>query len=140
MIAECILKPSPLSSNTRATHRQEQGRLAEQMAVDLLVAQGATVLFRNWRRPQGELDIVARHGDTCVFVEVRSRTGTERGHALETVTRAKRAQVMRAARLFLAEEAMAASNYRFDVVAVTFSADGTALECQHVPNAFTTND
>ena len=120
--------------------RQELGRVAEQLASDLLSARGATILFRNWRRPQGELDIVALEGRTCVFVEVRSRTGTDRGHALETVTQAKRAQVIRAARLFLAEESVAAESFRFDVVAVTFSACGEALECLHLPNAFTTND
>ena len=103
-------------------------------------ARGAHVLFRNWRRPQGELDLVALEGDTCVFVEVRSRTGLESGHPLETVTAAKRAQVVRAARLFLAEEAVPAANFRFDVVAVTFDGAGDVTECLHVPAAFTTTD
>lgn len=81
-----------------------------------------------------------REGDTCVFVEVRSRTGTDRGHPLETVTRAKRAQVVRAARHFLAEETVSATDFRFDVVAVTFDDEGAMVELVHVPDAFTTNE
>lgn len=114
--------------------------MAEGLAAERLAEQGAEILFRNWRRPEGELDIVALEGDVCVFVEVRSRTGTERGHALETVTAAKRSQVVRAARHFLAEETVKAAGYRFDVVAVTFSESGDVLEFQHVPAAFTTDD
>lgn len=130
-----MLKPP-----SRRPTRPELGRAAEQRAVNLLEARGAQILFRNWRRPQGELDVVALEGDTCVFVEVRSRTGVERGHPLETVTASKRAQVVRAARLFLAEESVSAPCFRFDVVAVTFAEDGEVTECVHVPEAFTTND
>ena len=70
---------------------------------------GLRIVARNWRRPEGELDIVADDGGTCVFVEVRSRTGEDRGHALEAITPQKRARVIRAARLYLDAEAPAAA-------------------------------
>jgi putative endonuclease len=92
---------------------------------------------RNWRRPEGELDIVADDRGTCVFVEVRSRTGEQQGHPLESITPHKRARVIRAARLYLEAEAPAASGFRFDVVAVTFDPEGR-LEpvVVYLPNAF----
>jgi len=71
-----------------------------------------------------------------VFVEVRSRTGESQGHPLEAITAHKRAQVVRAARLFLATEPFAATGYRFDVVAVTFWSDEREPELAYVPDAF----
>jgi putative endonuclease len=106
------------------------------MACVCLVARGMRIVERNWRRPEGEIDVVADDGGTCVFVEVRSRTGEERGHALESVTPRKRGQVIRAARLYLAHEAPAAAGYRFDVVGVTFFDDGRPPDVSYVPNAF----
>jgi putative endonuclease len=71
-----------------------------------------------------------------VFVEVRSRTGEEHGHALEAITPQKRARVVRAARLYLDAETPAAGGYRFDVVAVTFWDDGRPPDLVHIANAF----
>ena len=77
------------------------GRTAESLAAAHLEAMGLRVVARNWRRPEAELDIVADDGGTCVFVEVRARTGNELGHPLESITAQKRAHVIRSARLYL---------------------------------------
>ena len=116
--------------------RSVSGRAAETLAVAQLETAGLRIVARNWRRPEGELDIVADDGGTCVFVEVRSRTGEDHGHALEAITPQKRARVVRAARLYLDAETPAASGFRFDVVAVTFWEDGRRPEVVHIPNAF----
>jgi putative endonuclease len=112
------------------------GRHAESLAAAHLEAIGLRVVARNWRRPEAELDIVADDDGTCVFVEVRSRTGEDHGHPLEAITPHKRARVIRAARLYLNQETPAAAGYRFDVVAVTFWTDGREPDVVHVPNAF----
>jgi putative endonuclease len=119
--------------------RPGRGRLAEALAAARLEELGLRILVRNWRitgREGGEIDIVADDGGTCVFVEVRSRTGEARGHALEAVTHRKRAHVIRAARLYLAAECPVASGYRFDVVAVTFWQDDREPELTYVRDAF----
>jgi len=116
--------------------RGAAGRTAESLAAAALEAAGLRIVARNWRRPEGELDIVADDRGTCVFVEVRSRTGVDRGHALEAITPQKRAQVIRAARLYLDAEAPSANGFRFDVVAVTFWDDARTPDVVHVPNAF----
>ena len=116
--------------------RSVAGRQAETLAAAHLAAAGLRIVARNWRRPEGELDIVADDGGTCVFVEVRSRTGEDRGHALETITPQKRARVVRAARLYLDAEAPVAAGFRFDVVAVTFWDDGRQPDVVHIANAF----
>lgn len=112
------------------------GRRAEAAAAALLEAKGLRIVARNWRLPTGELDLVADDGGTCVFVEVRSRTGTAFGHPLEAVTAHKRARVVRAARHYLAEVGPKADGFRFDVVGVLFATTDAEPECFHVPNAF----
>jgi putative endonuclease len=116
--------------------RAGTGRRAEDLAAEHLRARGYRILARNWRRPEGELDIVADDGGTCVFVEVRSRTGEEHGHPLEAVSARKRAQIIRAARLYLDAESPRAEAYRFDVIGVLFGPDGQTLECLHIEDAF----
>ena len=125
----------------RLASRPGTGRRAEDLAAALLEQAGLRIVVRNWRRPGGELDIVADDAGTCVFVEVRSRTGEDQGHALESISPAKQAQVIRAARLYLAEGGGGAAGYRFDVVAVTFDPAGQgAPELLHVANAFEVGD
>jgi putative endonuclease len=119
--------------------RPGTGRRAEALAAELLERLGLRIVARNWRRPEGELDLVADDAGTCVFVEVRSRTGSEQGDPLESITPRKRAQVIRAARLYLDDEPARASAYRFDVVGVTFPPDGGEPSLRHIPDAFDLN-
>jgi uncharacterized protein (TIGR00252 family) len=95
----------------RSNGRASLGTLAEQLAAAHLEASGFRIVARNWRRPTGELDLVADDEGTCVFVEVRSRTGRDFGDPLEAVDRRKQAQVIRAARLYLTEVPTPAASY-----------------------------
>lgn len=115
------------------------GQRGEALAAAYLEERGYTIVARNWRRPEGEIDLVVARDGLCVFVEVRSRTGVERGHPLETVNASKRARVLRAARLYLDEEKPPAAVFRFDVVGVTFSLDDTPPEILHIEDAFQSN-
>jgi putative endonuclease len=130
-------------SSDRLAARPGTGRHAEELATAFLEKAGLRVVARNWRRPEGELDIVADDAGTCVFVEVRSRTGTALGHPLESITPEKQRHVIRSARLYLSElfglteTSAPAAGYRFDVVAVTFDPEGNAApELVHIPDAF----
>src|SRR5438876_10978941 len=78
------------------------GEKAEALAADFLKARGVTILERNFRRRCGELDLVARDGDTRVFVEVRLRTRSDFGGAAASITARKRARMAAAAGLYLA--------------------------------------
>jgi putative endonuclease len=109
------------------------------LAAELLERAGMSIRARNWRRPEGEIDLIGDDGGVCVFVEVRARTGEEHGHPLEAVGGRKRARVIRAARLYLSSEdldAVAPKGFRFDVVGVLFREDGGEPELHHVVNAF----
>ena len=125
-----------MSRSARWGGRPDTGRRAEELAAGELERMGFRIIARNWRRPEGELDLVAEDQGLCVFVEVRSRTGVEQGDPLESITPRKRARVIRAARLFLDGETVQATGYRFDVVGVTFFEDGREPTVTYVPAAF----
>jgi len=82
--------------------RAGAGAAAEALAERFLVERGLSIVERNWRRRCGELDLVARDGDTLVFVEVRLRRGGGHGGAGASITAAKRARIAAAAGLYLA--------------------------------------
>jgi putative endonuclease len=83
----------------------------------MLERAGYLIVERNFRCKAGELDIVARDGDTLCFVEVRSRADRAHGHAAETVGRKKQLQVARVAHYYLAVRNPVFVHARFDVVA-----------------------
>ena len=119
------------------------GRWGEDVAARHLVAAGLVILDRNWRCSAGEIDIVARDGRTLVFCEVKALVsrpgGPSAGPAspLEAVGPAKRAQVRRVARAWLAARGgAAASDLRFDVIGVILSPLGDVLALEHVEGAF----
>lgn len=97
----------------------ETGAVAEDRAARLLRARGYAIVERNFRCRLGELDIIARDGDTLAFVEVRSRADDRHGHAAEAVGPRKRRQVARVAAYYVGIRRPACRDMRFDVVAIT---------------------
>ena len=81
--------------------RQAKGTAAEQLAADYLVRQGLFVIERNFRVKGGELDLICRDGKTTVFVEVRLRSRGDFGGAAASITAAKQARLILAARHWL---------------------------------------
>ena len=79
------------------------GADAEQLAADFLVAKGMHIVARNFRTRFGEIDLVARDGESLVFVEVRLRTNDYFGGAADSVDVPKRSRVVAAARSYLAQ-------------------------------------
>jgi len=107
------------------------GRYGEQLAAHHLRRTGLTLLARNWRCPEGELDIVARDGDVLVFCEVKTRSSTAFGWPAEAVGSAKAARLRRLAASYLAEQRpMTRGGFwpdvRFDVVSVVQQRSGVA--------------
>lgn len=80
----------------------QAGAQAEALAARFLERRGLTIVARNVRCRLGEIDLIARDGETLVFVEVRLRRRRDYGGAAESITAAKRARIRAAAELYLA--------------------------------------
>jgi putative endonuclease len=94
------------------------------------------VLYRNYRGPRGgEIDIVARDGQTLSFVEVKTRTRKGYGRPLDAVDRNKQQLIERGANAWLNLLGKRDLVWRFDVVEVILC-DGELAEVNVVNNAF----
>ncbi|HWT16413.1 MAG TPA: YraN family protein [Patescibacteria group bacterium] len=94
-----------------------------------LVAQGLRPLARQVRFRLGEIDLVMLHGDVLVFVEVRYRASASHGDGLDSITKAKRQKLVRAASLFLqGQPRYANAACRFDVVSVSGASTDPAFD------------
>lgn len=103
---------------TRRAEHLQKGREAEDRALLYLQQQGLRCLARNVRSRYGEIDLVMDEHGTLVFVEVRYRSPSHFGGALESVDARKRARLMAAAQWYLCSRHVEAPA-RFDVVGVT---------------------
>ncbi len=108
-----------------------RGEAAEALAAEFLRGQGLIITTRNYRCRFGEIDLVARDGGTLVFVEVRRRESDVFGGAAESITAAKRARLIRAARHYLAR-GRGAPPCRFDAVLIR----GEPPRIEWLKNAF----
>jgi putative endonuclease len=116
-------KTQPTRDSKTQPKRGIDGAEAETLAATFLVERGLTIVERNWRRRCGELDLIARDGDTVVFVEVRLRRRADFGGAGASITAAKQARLVKTAGLYLARFSRAPA-CRFD--AILFDALGPA--------------
>lgn len=110
------------------------GEDGEDLACRHLRKQGYTILERNYCCRVGEIDVVARDGDTVVFVEVKERGGASHGGAVEAVTRSKRRRVIKAAQRWAASHGASEHLVRFDVVAIDWQ--GGKPVVRHEQGAF----
>jgi putative endonuclease len=111
------------------------GRDGERFAVSCLREAGYTIIARNYRCRYGELDIVARHQGSVVFVEVKTRSGETYGAPEEAVSPAKKRRLVRLAHAFCAARGMQTLPARFDVVSVRYR-KGVGMRADIIVNAF----
>jgi putative endonuclease len=101
---------------------QAIGRTAEDLAHRYLQGQGLIVISRNWRTPSGsgEVDLIARDGDTLVFVEVKSRTTDQVSAPDRAIDEEKRSRLRRAAWRYVDLSGHDRKFVRFDLINVVF--------------------
>lgn len=120
--------------------RQALGRIGEAAAVDLLRRRGYRILTRNFRCPLGEIDLVAEHRGTTVFVEVKTRTTQKYGDPFDAVTPLKQHRLTRLATYYLKGRNRLDHPARFDAVAATVTLDGQVVRLDLLMNAFDAAD
>jgi putative endonuclease len=115
------------------------GQFGEDLAARHLSNAGLDVLERNWRCPEGELDIIALEGAVLAFVEVKTRSTLAYGDPAEAVTPVKAARIHRLAMRWLDEHRTSTGlgwpELRFDVVSIVRLAPG-GPSVRHLRGAF----
>lgn len=109
--------------------KDDRGRAGEQRAARFLADAGFALVDRNWRVPQGEIDIVAVRGRDLVVVEVKTRRTEQFGHGFAAVDDRKRARLWRLSCAWAAAhpELARGRRLRLDVIAITGPNPDTAV-------------
>jgi putative endonuclease len=115
------------------TSKQVVGRWGEDAAVTYLVANGYTVLVRNFRSAHGEIDIVAIREGLLIFVEVKTRKSHAFAYPEASVTRRKQTCLLSAAEDYLQSHPDSVDSWQFDVIAVEGRPGGKA-KIEHFEN------
>jgi putative endonuclease len=126
--------PPPELRWGRGLNNRLSGTWGEELALRYLRRRGYTLVERNYRTRYGEVDLIVRHHDTLVFVEVKTRRGVGFGDPLEAVTPRKPATIRALAERYLSEREPDLDEVRFDVVGI-LAGDG-APRVTHIENAF----
>ena len=125
--------------NTTKSVNRKKGNLIETEASAYLCREGYEILARNYAYRGGELDIVARDGETVVFVEVKSVWTTGQGNPAARVNALKQHKIWNTACHFLyTQKDKAPQGFdtpcRFDVLSVR--AYQKPMQFEHFKNAF----
>ncbi len=115
--------------------RAGRGVWGEQAAARFLRKQGYKILVRNYGSKWGEIDLVCRHQETLVFVEVKARAMDAWAAPAAAVTATKQRRLIRTAYAYLQELKRDDIPVRFDVVEVDLRDDGTST-CRLISHAF----
>src|SRR5437879_9981733 len=125
--------PSKASSQPQHLRRGAHG---EKLASRFLRREGYKILYRNFKgRSGGEIDIVCRHNDTLVFVEVKTRTREDFGRPFTAVDRNKQKRIARGGLAWLRLLNNPDILFRFDVVEVIIG-EGTQPHVEIIRNPF----
>ena len=139
MSAGTIPYPPPFLQASQGTYRKmkrkDTGILGEKLARDFLKKQGYRILETNYRCSQGEIDIVAKHKDSLVFIEVRTKTSLEFGSPEESITPAKKERMKATALHYHQTHNNLPLLWRVDVVAVELNQKGRLSRIELIENA-----
>ncbi len=113
------------------------GDMYEQKACEYLISKGYEVLERNYCIRGAEIDIIAKKGDTIVFVEVKARISSNSQEPLEAITETKKKRISRAALIYLRSKSIDVDSVRFDAIGIKNTGKEELIE--HVENAFCPN-
>ena len=113
------------------------GRAGEAAAVDILRSLGYEIVRTNFRVREGEIDVVARHRDQTVFVEVKTRRSSSYGLPEESLSKAKIGRLITAAQSYLEQTGEPDSDWRIDLLAIEMDSAGHVLRSNLIENAVT---
>jgi len=99
------------------TKQREYGNYGEQLAATYLQHLGYVLLVSNWRFKYWEVDIIAKDGNTLVFVEVKSRSKAHYGQPEDFVDAKKQYNLIQAADAYI-DLTSYEGEIRFDIVSV----------------------
>ena len=118
-----------------STSRKRTGDAGEKAAAKFLKEHDYDILDTNFRCRYGEIDIIARHGDCLVFVEVHTKKSLTYGTPEESITRSKMDKLILTSQTYMQQHEDAPLNWRIDVIAIVMDGDDTVRSIELIEGA-----
>jgi putative endonuclease len=115
--------------------RRDTGILGEKIASNFLKKRGYHIEEANYRCPEGEVDLIARHQDYLVFIEVRTKRSQAFGTPEESITATKEERLKNVAAYYQQTHDALPQQCRIDVVAIELDSRGRPSRIELIENA-----
>lgn len=112
-------------------YRYQKGKTGEKISEEFLLTEGHKILYKNFRKSSGEIDIISEKGETIFFIEVKFWK-SKFISPLETFHKTKILKMQRTAERFLAENV----SFRSHLVSFSLISIGENKEIQFYSNLF----
>lgn len=112
----------------------ELGKWGEARARQHLLNKEWTILESNWRYRRYEIDVIARHHNVLIFVEVKVRSMHALVSGVASVNSVKQRRIIQTAHRFIRHQNPAYGSIRFDIISIQIGPSDWSLE--HIQNAF----
>ena len=117
------------------TEKQNIGKLGEDLAIKYLEEREYKILGRNYRKPWGEIDIIAKQSHELVFCEVKTQKEHLEWRPEENITRHKRHQLSRIIATYLKDHKISEiQDWRIDVLAIKLDFKTKNAQVEHIKN------
>lgn len=127
------------TSTTNCTDNPKQnnkvtGNWGEQIAADYLIKNNFSIIHRNWKWGNAEVDIIAQQKQFLIFIEVKTRKSAKFGYPERAVNKAKQQQYIRLAKAYIEKEKWKL-DVRFDIISIVMQNEQN-FELEHIKDAF----
>ena len=112
------------------------GDYGENLALELLLNKNHKLLTRNFRKRNGEIDLITKIDDILVFTEVKTRYSNKYGYPLESVNNSKQNTIKNTASYFIYLNNLYNINVRFDVIEIFLNNYDESHKIIHIEDAF----
>lgn len=102
----------------------DTGRRGEELAAEWLACNGYTILQKNWRHRNWEIDFIVHRGKRLHVIEVKTRTSDYLGYPEDNLDHKKMQYLINAAEEYLYQHPRW-QQLQFDILAITLKEDGT---------------
>ncbi|MBF0493666.1 MAG: YraN family protein [Candidatus Omnitrophica bacterium] len=116
-------------------HKQTVGQTGERIAENYLRFRGYKIIGRNVRTFFGEIDIIARHAATIVFIEVKTLTTDEPAMPLYSITEDKKTKLIQNALSYMKQMHCRGKRFRIDAIGINLDISGKAKMIKHIRGA-----
>lgn len=115
-------------------NKRQKGSFGEKVAIEYLEKKGYKILEKNFLTPLGEIDIIAKKGDSLCFIEVKFRKNLSFGSPLLAVDNRKINRLKKVVEFYCLKEKIKDTPLRIEVIGITQEDEN--LKIEHIENVF----